>query len=394
MKVLVLSSLAWSLVNFRGRLLTDLRDAGHDVIACAPDDDPAVRARLAQMGVGFALTPMDRAGTNPLADLMTLARYVALMLRERPDVVIAYTQKPIVLGGIAARIARISRFHVLMSGLGYVFSDAAAGRRLLRWATCRAYRIAVARAATIFVFNGDDRREMIAHGIIGTSHYVVQVPGSGVDIEHFAARPLPEGRPTFLMIARLMRDKGIGEFVEAARLVRDHRTDARFQLVGRPEPANPTGIGDAEIARWVDAGLIEHIPETRDVRPYLAAAHVFVLPSYYREGLPRTLLEALASGRPVITTDLPGCREPVIPGVNGWLVPPRDAPALAATMLRTIADRGVLAAMARAARERAVTHYDVAKVNAQLLAIMHLDRPSPRPGAEIPVAAPALAAEG
>ncbi|HEU4960650.1 MAG TPA: glycosyltransferase family 4 protein [Sphingomonas sp.] len=373
MKVLILGSLAWSLINFRGRLIADLRAAGHEVTAGAPDDDPAVRARLAEMGVAFRLTPMDRAGTNPVADAATLARYVALMMRIRPDVVIAYTQKPIVLGGIAARIARAPRFYALMSGLGYVFSEAAARRRLLRRMTCSAYRAAVARANAIFVFNGDDRREMMAHGIIGPDHYVVQVPGSGVDIGHFAAQPMPDDPPTFLMIARLMRDKGIGEFVEAARLVREHRRDARFRLVGRPEPANPTGIGEDEVARWVAAGLIEHVPETRDVRPYFADAHVFVLPSYYREGLPRTLLEAMACGRPVITTDLPGCREPVSVGANGWLVPPRDAPALAATMLEALTDRERLARMGDAARATAVTRYDVAKVNAQLMSIMRLD---------------------
>ena len=165
MKVLMLSSLAWSLINFRGRLIEDLQRAGHDVTVCAPDDDPAVRARLAQMGVAFRLTPMDRAGTNPLSDLVTLARYALLMLRLRPDVVIAYTQKPIVLGGIATRLTRTPRLHVLMSGLGYVFSDAAAGRRGLRWAMSRAYRIAVKHARAIFVFNGDDRRALLAQSL-------------------------------------------------------------------------------------------------------------------------------------------------------------------------------------------------------------------------------------
>ena len=384
MKVLMLSSLAWSLINFRGRLIEDLKRAGHDVTVCAPDDDPAVRARLAQMGVAFRLTPMDRAGTNPLSDLVTLARYALLMLRLRPDVVIAYTQKPIVLGGIATRLTRTPRLHVLMSGLGYVFSDAAAGRRGLRWAMSRAYRIAVKHARAIFVFNGDDRRALLAQGIIGPSHYVVQVPGSGVDVDHFTATPLPAGPPTFLMIARLMRDKGIADFAEAARLVRDHRRDTRFVLVGRLEPENPTGIPIAEVEQWVDDGLIEHVPETRDVRPYLARSHAFVLPSFYREGLPRTLLEALSSGRPVITTDLPGCREPVEPGVNGALVPPRDPPALAAAMLTMIADPARLGRMAEAARESAVARYDVAKVNAQLLSIMRLDTPERPVDAAVP----------
>lgn len=372
MKVLVLSSLAWSLVNFRGQLILDLKRAGHDVTVCAPDADPIVLDWLAARAVTFRLTPMDRAGSNPLTDLATLARYVMLMLRLRPDTVIAYTQKPIVLGGIASRLARVPRLFVLMSGMGYVFSDAAADRHRLRALVSRLYRTAVRRARAIFVFNDDDRAQMLAHRIIGPDHYVVQVPGSGVDIGHFTAQPLPDGPPTFLMIARLMRDKGIAEFVAAARMVRQAIPEARFRLVGRPEDANPTGLSAAEVAAWVREGVIEHIPETRDVRPYLAAAHAFVLPSYYREGLPRTLLEALASGRPIITTDLPGCREPVAPGRNGWLVPPRDAPALAAAMIRTVAERTRLEHMAEAARRTAVERYDVVRVNRQLLSIMKL----------------------
>lgn len=316
---------------------------------------------------------MNRAGTNPLADLLTLATYVLLLLRIRPDTVIAYTQKPIIYGGMACRLVGIRRFFVLMSGLGYVFSEEASARHILRRIASRLYRAGVRRATTIFVFNGDDRRMMIDEGIIGPDHHVVQVPGSGVDISHYAAAPLPEGPPSFVMISRLMRDKGVAEYVEAARLVKDLLPTARFRLVGRAETNNPTGCSAMELSHWIQSGLIEHIPETRDVRPYLAAAHAFVLPSYYREGLPRTLLEALATGRPVITTDMPGCADPVIPGKNGWLVPPRDAPALAVAMMNTVTDRAKLETMAAIAREVAITRYDVALVNAQLLSVMHLD---------------------
>ena len=384
MKVLMLGSFAWSLINFRGRLIADLRKAGHDVTVCAPDDDPGVRAALARMGVTFRLTPMDRAGANPLSDLVALARYILLIARLRPDVIIAYAQKPIVLGGIAARLAGKPRLYVLVSGLGHAFRDAAAGPRRLRWAMNRAYRAAVKHARAIFVFNGDDRRALLKNGIIGSDHYVVQVPGAGVDTDQFAASALPAGPPTFLMIARLMRDKGIADFAEAARLVRDHRRDTRFVLVGRAEPANPASIPIAQIERWVDDGLIEHIPETRDVRPYLARSHVFVLPSYHRDGVPRALLEALASGRPVITTDLPDGPEPVEQGVNGQLVPPHDPPALAAAMLTMIADRARLEGMAAAARDSAVARHDVAKVNALLLSIMRLDSPGRPAGPAAP----------
>lgn len=377
MKVLMLASLSYSLVNFRGRLLEALLDAGHEVVACAPDQDQAVIDRLAVMGIRFRAVPMARAGLNPLNDLATLSSYVALLRREKPDVVIAYTQKPIIYGGIASRLHGGIRFYVLMSGLGYVFSSEADGRPVLRRVVSRLYKSAVKDARAIFVFNDDDRRMMASHGIIGNDHHVVQIGGSGIDVGHFAQQPMPSGPPTFLMIARLMRDKGVGFYVEAARIVKQRHPQARFRLLGRFEPDNPTGYSQRECEEWSATGLIEHIPETLDVRPHLAAAHVFVLPSFYREGLPRTLLEALAIGRPLITTDMPGCREPVRPGQNGWLVPPRDAQALAAAMLDALSDPVRLEGMARAARALALDQYDVTRVNAQVLECMQLDRASP-----------------
>lgn len=374
MKILVLSSLSWSLVNFRGRLLYDLIGAGHEVIACAPDREQGVLDWLSERGIAFRQTPMNRAGTNPISDIAVLARYVKLILKERPDAVMAYTQKPIIYGGLASRICRLKRFFVIMSGLGYVFSDEASKRPTLRRIVSRIYATGVRKAETIFVFNGDDRRLMMKHGIIGPEHHVVQVPGSGVDIGYFAEAPLPDGPPAFVMISRLMRDKGVADYVEAARLVKAEIPGARFTLVGRYEPENPTGYSKEDVERWVREGLVDHVPETRDVRPFLADAHAFVLPSYYREGLPRTILEALAVGRPVVTTDMPGCREPIDPGVNGWLVRPKAAPELAAAMIRTVSDREKLGRLAAAARQTAVQKYSVDIVNAKLISEMQLDQ--------------------
>ncbi|MDB5713874.1 MAG: glycosyl transferase [Sphingomonadales bacterium] len=374
MKVLMLGSLSYSLINFRGQLLKALREAGHDVVGCAPDRDEAIVEALAEMGVAFRTVPMDRAGLNPLRDLATLCAYFVLLHREKPDVVIAYTQKPIIYGGMATRLFGRARFYVLMSGLGHVFSADADERRLLRRLVSGAYRVAVRKAGAIFVFNGDDRRMMMTHGIIREDQHVVQVGGSGIDTSHFAAAPLPPGPPIFLMIARLMRDKGVGIYLDAANIVKQRYPDVRFRLLGRFETDNPTGYTQRECEEWAASGLIEHLPETRDVRPHLAAAHVFVLPSFYREGLPRTLLEALAIGRPIITTDMPGCREPVQPGQNGWLVPPRDAVALADAMFDALSDFARLKTMAKSSRALAVERYDVKRVNACLLDCMHLDR--------------------
>ena len=372
MKLLLHSSLGYSLVNFRGDLLRALRRQGHEVIATAPDDDSEIGSQLAKMGVRFVRVPMARASLRPLADLRTLFAYVRLMQAERPDVVIAYTQKPIIYGGLATRLFPRTRFYVIMSGLGFVFSAAADHRKLLRKLVGRMYREAVRHARGIFVFNSDDRREMMQHGIIDPRQKVVQVPGSGVSTDRFGYEPLPEGPPTMLLIARLMRDKGIYDFIEAAKLVKERYPDARFQILGKPEEDNPTGLGQQEIDEWSQTGIVEFLPETTDVRPHLAASTIFVLPSYYREGLPRTILEALSTGRPVVTTDMPGCRDAIMEGENGKLVPPKSPGELATAIMELLADRKKLEAMSRCARETAEKTYDVNIVNAQLLDLMGL----------------------
>ncbi|MEM6909746.1 MAG: glycosyltransferase family 4 protein [Pseudomonadota bacterium] len=375
MKIVVLSSLAFSLVNFRGQLLAEMRRAGHEVIAIAPDDDPAVRAKLADMGIAFETVPMARAGTSVLADLGTIKAYVSLLRRAQPDVVVAYTQKPIIYGGIACRIAGVKRFYALMSGLGYLFSEAAAGRSALKQIFCRLYRIGLAKAERIFVFNSDDRQDMLDAGIINERSPVMQVPGSGVDLERFVTAPVPDAPIRFLMIGRLMRDKGVWEYAEAAKQLSERYPNARFSLIGRPEPSNPTGLNDADIERLKRDYPLEIIPETDDVPSFLRDSHVFVLPTYYREGLPRTILEALAVGRAVVTTDMPGCRDAVSHGQNGFLVKPRDTQSLAEAMEQLAADPELVSAMGQHSRHLAETVYDVRKVNALLMDEMQLARP-------------------
>jgi glycosyltransferase involved in cell wall biosynthesis len=393
MRVLVLSSFAQSLLNFRGQLLAAMIGEGHEVVACAPERDPIVEARLASMGIRFVQTRMSRAGSNPLLDLNTLANFMELILRERPGVVLAYTQKPIIYGGLACRLAGGCRYYALISGLGYVFSPAASHRRLLRTIVRKLYKWALKGAQAIFVFNSDDRPELLRQGIVDKRQNVIQVPGSGVDLNHFRAEPLRPGPPTFLMIARLMRDKGLEQFVEAARIVKRRCPDARFHLLGKFEDANPTGISRAELDEWLQEGAITYLGQTDDVRPYLADSSVFVLPSYYREGLPRTILEAMASGRAVVTTDMPGCRDPIDAGQNGFLVRPQDSQDLASALLRFIDDPQLIEQMGKASRRIAESRYDVRMVNAQLLAAMRLtgsqsyDAPANSIAMDIPAAA-------
>lgn len=375
LKVVVLSSLAFSLINFRGRLLEEMRKAGHEVVAVAPDDDPKVRAKLAAIGVGFRTVSMARTGTNLFSDFKTILAYIKLLREERPDAVVAYTQKPIIYGGIACRPAGVKRYYALMSGLGYLFSEAASGRTLLKRVFCRLYRSGLKGAQKVFVFNSDDRPDMIANGIVDASSPVVEVPGSGVDLERFLYAPLPAEPLHFLMIGRLMRDKGVWEYAEAAAEISTRHPDVRFSLIGRIESSNPTGIQEADLVRLKRDYPVELIGETDDVPAFLAKCHAFVLPTYYREGLPRTILEALAVGRAVITTDAPGCRDAVTDGVNGFLVPPRDAKSLAEAMEKLAADYDLVEQMSKQSRELAETVYDVRKVNALLMREMDLAPP-------------------
>ncbi len=383
MKIVVVASLAFSLINFRKRLLADMVACGHEVLACAPEDDREVALELEAMGVAYRVMPMARVGLNPFADLRTLWWLVRLFMAERPGLVLAYTQKPIVYAGIASRIARVPRYFAMVSGLGLAFGED--GGRWLRTIVALLYRVALKRAEGIFVFNADDRGEMLRHRMIREDAPVVRVPGSGVDLNHYAFVAVPEGPVRFLMIARLLHSKGLSEYVEAARRLRGEYPEARFALLGPLDPS-PAGVDAAEVEAWRREGAINYLGEARDVRPYLAAASVFVLPSWYREGLPRTILEAMATGRAVITTDMPGCREPIEAGVNGYIVPPRDADALAAAMRRFL-DRPELAAeMGLHARETATDRFSVERVNDILLSTMRLHAVTPSHPMERPVA--------
>ena len=367
MKIVVVASLAFSLVNFRGRLLADMIAAGNEVIACAPDDDIEVAAALAGLGVTYRAMPMSRTGLNPFADLRTLVWLIGLFARERPDVVLAYTQKPIIYAGLASRIARRPRFLPMVSGLGHAFSDESG--RWLRRLVATLYRQALTKAETVFVFNSDDEEEMLRNGMMRRDVPVVQLPGSGVDLDRYSVAPLPKGPLRFLMIARLLRSKGLIEYVEAARRIRARHPEIRFALLGPLDP-NPDGVGQAQVDAWQRDGVIDYLGEVRDVRPHLAAASVFVLPSWYREGLPRTILEAMATGRAVVTTDMPGCREPVEQGITGIIVAPRDIEALEGAMMAFVRDPGLAVTMGEHGRRAVAARFSVERVNAMLLAAL------------------------
>jgi len=337
--VLILGGIARSLVNFRGPLIRELIARGHRVTAAAGDADPSAAATLSAWGVPFRRVRLDRAGMNPAADIAGLTALTSLMRRERPDVFFGYTIKPVVYGLLAARLAGIERRVAMVEGLGYAFSEGnEPRRRTARWLVSMGYRTSLPFADALIVLNRDDERFFREGRFLRPSARLDVVPGTGIDLDHYAPAPLPAGPPTFLMIARMLGDKGVREFVAAARLARRQHHDARFVLVG-PFDRNPAAIAPAEVEAWSREGIVVYRGAVDDVRPAIAACHVLVLPTRYREGIPRTILEAMAMARAVVATDIPGCRDAVIGGRTGLLVPPGDPNALAAAMIRFARDR-------------------------------------------------------
>jgi len=370
-RVAVVAGFADSLINFRGPLLRRLVADGHTVIACAPEATDRVRGELASLGVEYRDVPIKRARMNPIHDVETIRSLVALYREVQPDVVLAYTIKPVIYGSIAARLAKVPQVCSLITGLGYSFGTATWRQRALNPFVQFLFRLALSRNGVVFFQNPDDLRQFV-DARLATERQAVLVNGSGVDLEHFAVAPIPEGGPTFLLISRLIWEKGVGEYVEAARMLRSRYPNAKFRLLGPLDP-NPAAISRAQLDSWCAEGIIEYLGSTHDVRPALAAASVFVLPSAYREGTPRSILEAMAMGRPVITTDAPGCRETVVSGQNGFLVPIKDSVALATAMERFIRDRALVASMGARSRSIAEEKYDVHVVNRVMMEAMGLD---------------------
>jgi len=371
MKIVVVGGWAPSLVSFRGQLLRAIVARGHQVIAFAADGTPETRAALAGFGVEFHDLPLNRSGVNPLADSRLLFELARRLRALKPDRYFGYNVKPVIYGGMAAAALRVPHRTALVTGLGYPFLDQhKLHRRALKAVVQRLYRTGLAGYHTVVFHNRDDRADAEALGIVPERARVLMTNGSGVDLTHFTQAPPPTGPVTFLYVGRLARYKGIFDFVEAARLLRERAPEVRCQVLGWLDP-HPSAASLGDLERWQRDGIIEYLGETKDVRPYLRAASALVLPSF-REGTPRSCLEAMATGRAIITTDVPGCRETVIAGETGLLAPVRDPVAMAAAMAELAADPARLARMGERGRTFAEEKYDVNKVNAVMLDAMGL----------------------
>lgn len=371
-KIALIANTAWNIWNFRRSLIELLVQEGVELICLAPED--GFQEKLSGMnGVRFLrLRHLSRKSVSPFSNLRTLAELLRLLRREKPDLAIFYTVKPNIFGASAAKMAGTPAI-ATVEGLGYAATAPPFFRQIIFWL----YRLAFRFVKKVVFLNHDDRAEFLYHHVV-PPHKTLVIKGTGVDTTHFYPEENAAPEPIFLFIGRLLSDKGIREFVRAAALVKQSAPQARFQILGSPDAGNPASIEPAELLHWIENQSVEYLGPTDDVRPFIARAGVVVLPSY-REGMPRVLLEGMAMGKPIITTDSVGCRETVDEGRNGFIVPSENADALAEAMLRFLRlPLAVQLEMGRHSRQKAATEFSNSVVLPQYLQLIHeaLQKPS------------------
>jgi glycosyltransferase involved in cell wall biosynthesis len=371
-KLLYLVTEDWYFCSHRLPIARAARDAGYEVLVATRVDrhGDAIRRE------GFELLPLNlrRREMRPWRELGALAEIVRLYRRVRPHIVHHVAMKPVVYGSIAARLAGVPVVINALAGLGFVFASSTRRARILRPFLKLALRGLVAGGGCqAVVQNPDDEKLMQGIGVSGERITVIR--GSGVDPTAFRPMPEPGGDVVVTMVSRMLRDKGVGELVEAARQLRDGVHRLRVQLVGPSDPENPAAIPEITLRNWEREGVVQWLGQRDDVAELWARSHIAVLPSY-REGLPKALLEAAACGRPMVATDVPGCREIVIDGETGLLVPARDSASLAQALARLAADAALRKHMGDAARRRVVDHFSQERVAAETLELYQLLAPT------------------
>lgn len=353
--------------NFRGELIEQIREKGYEVLVTGPNREHV--DKIEALGARFVEIPMNKNGVNPLADLVYLFRLYTLMRKEKPVCSLGYTIKPVIYGAIAARLAGVNRVNSMITGAGFLFISKSWKARLLKQVSFMLYRIGLFCADAVIFQNPDDRKEFVAHRLVKAAKCHT-VNGSGVNMQKFHIVPFPD-TITFFMLGRLLYSKGVMEYLKAAKIVKQRYPQVRFMLLGNVVTDMQDGIKEEEIKPYIEKGIVELLGETENVTRYYARCSVFVLPSY-REGTPRSVLEAMAMGRPVITTDTQGCRETVKNGENGYLVPIKDAEVVAEAMERFIRNPQQIESMGQAGLALCKEKFEVSKVNDRMVEIMKI----------------------
>jgi glycosyltransferase involved in cell wall biosynthesis len=366
-RVAFITSGARTVPNFRGTLIEELVARGAEVLALAPDWEDDTRAATRALGAEPVDISMARAGLNPVRDASDTMKMAALLRRQAPDAILTYFAKPNTYGMLAGWMAGVKRRVAMVEGLGFAFESselAGTKAKLVSSGAKLLYRAAFSRADLVLFLNGEDEAVFRGDRLVAPDK-IVNFGGIGVDLEAFAPTTPVLNPPTFLLMARLLRGKGILEYAEAAAHVKARYPQARFVLLGDVD-ANPDSLTREEVQPWVDRDVIEWPGHVSDVRAQLAAASVFVLPAWCREGLPRSTQEAAAMAKPVITTDVVGCRDTVVDGINGFMIPGRNVAALAAAMTRFVQDPALIVSMGLASRRLAEERWDGRVKSSQL----------------------------
>jgi len=344
-------------------LIKELVKLGHEVIALAPET--GFEDQLSSIGARFYSIPLERNGLNVFKDFKAIIAVLKILKKEKPDILLLYTIKPVVYGSLVGRVLGISNIYSIITGLGYAFTGDSLKKRVLGNIIKLLYKLGLKHNKKVFFQNPDDLQLFAKLNLVNENKQSILINGSGVDVEKYYHAEVNTESINFLLIARLIWDKGIGEYVEAARKLKMKYPHVDFAILG-PFDSNPAAIKPKDIEAWVAEGAVTYLDRTDDVRPYIAESSVYVLPSY-REGTPRSVLEAMSMGRPIITTDAPGCRETVQHGVNGFLVPVKDSNALAEAMEFFILNPDKIPIMGAKSHEIVVEKYDVRKVNKVIL---------------------------
>lgn len=381
-RILFVVNVDWFFLSHRLPIALAAKEAGAEVIVAAGDTGKG--EEIKKHGLSFIPLPFSRKSTNPFGEACTLFALMQLYRKIKPDLIHHVSIKPVIYGSIAARVLRNVPVVNAIPGLGFVFSSPKASR-VLRFIVRLAYRLALGypNSKTIFQ-NADDMHQFIEESLVQVEKTIL-IRGSGVNCNLFRPTPIPSGSPVVLLASRMLWDKGIGDFVEAARLLHHSHPEVRFVLVGQIDEGNPTSIPLETLSGWINEGIVEWWGQREDMPHVLSQAHMVVLPSFYGEGLPKILLEAAASARPIIATDIPGCREIVRHGVNGILVPPRDVQALANAISELLSAPKLMRYMGAAGRVIAEEEFAEEIVIAQTLELYRKLLKMPEPAITKPV---------
>ena len=368
MKFFLISSKNRTVYNFRGDLVKKIVSRGYDVKVTGPDMIDV--DKIKDLGAEFVEVPLNKDNTSIIGDIKYCRKLYKLFKAEKPDVVLGYTVKPLVYGSIAAKLAKVKNINAFVAGTGYAFVSKTLKAKILGILVKTLYKIGLWCCDTVIFFNPDDKEEFCKRKIVKESKCYV-VGGSGVNMQHFTPKPYPK-KMTFFMLSRLLKCKGVKEYLEAADIVKKEYPETKFYLLGKFEHDMLDAIPEDVVRDYIDRGVVELFPETNDVRPYYEMSSVYVLPSY-REGTPRTVLEAMAMARPIITTDANGCRTTVKEGVNGFLVPIENSQAIAEAMIKFIKSPELVEKMGAESLKYCAEKYDVKRVNNDLIKYLKIE---------------------